>query len=112
MRYQQSEFPLAKTFVNNLALLMHTMSIRKKGLVLEFGVASGERSSTWLASLTNEPICGFDSFDGLPEPWYSGIEKGTFAGPILKVSSHVHLICGLYPGRCPNFSKSTPEKYR
>jgi fibrillarin-like rRNA methylase len=67
VRYQQSEFPLAKTFANNLDLLTYAMSIRKNGFVLEFGVASGQ-TIKHLASLTNEPIYGFDSFEGLTEP--------------------------------------------
>jgi methyltransferase family protein len=109
VRYQQAKFPLAKTFANNLALLTHAMSIRKKGLVLEFGVASG-RTIKHLASLTSEPVYGFDSFEGLPEPWYGGIDKGAFAGPIPKVPSHVHLICGLYSETLPEFLREHSEE--
>src|SRR3954452_11306627 len=58
VRYQQSKFPLAEIFANNLDLLTHAMDIRKEGLILEFGVASG-RTIRHLASLTSQPIYGF-----------------------------------------------------
>ena len=56
VRYQQAKFPLAKTFANNLALLTHAMSIRKKGLVLEFGLRRDERSSIWLRLQANRSM--------------------------------------------------------
>lgn len=39
------------------------------GHIAEFGVGAG-RSLRWLVDLANgQPVHGFDSFEGLPEPW-------------------------------------------
>lgn len=47
------------------------------GLVLEFGVATGDT----LRRITKHrsPSHGFDSFEGLPEDWRTGFDKGSFA---------------------------------
>jgi hypothetical protein len=53
---------------------------RGKATVLEFGVASGDATRSWLSLLRNPELewHGFDTFTGLPEPWIrSGIQ---FAG--------------------------------
>jgi predicted O-methyltransferase YrrM len=48
-----------------------------QGLVLEFGVATG--STLRRIAARRSPCHGFDSFEGLPEDWRTGFEKGTFA---------------------------------
>jgi hypothetical protein len=55
------------------------------GLWLEFGVAEG-KSLQFIAShvpqhgpkITNQVVYGFDSFEGLPEDWRPGFDKGHF----------------------------------
>jgi len=48
---------------------------------LEFGVFRGESLRLWSALLRNSEseLHGFDSFEGLPESWVSGCDKGAFA---------------------------------
>ena len=50
------------------------------GLVLEFGVFSGT-TARYIAEKTGWQIDGFDSFEGLPEPWRDGYDKGKFSRP-------------------------------
>jgi hypothetical protein len=50
---------------------------RAEGLVLEFGVATGDTLSRIAAK--RSPAHGFDSFEGLPEDWRTGFTKGAFA---------------------------------
>jgi hypothetical protein len=67
------------------------------GLVLEFGVASGD-TIRWLARsepLRDRKIYGFDSFKGLPEPW--GCYSIThFACAIPEVPKNVELVIGRF----------------
>src|SRR4051812_11850455 len=55
-----------------------------KVTVLEFGVAAGDATRTWLSLLPNPELSwhGFDTFTGLPTPWIRGdftvAEAGTF----------------------------------
>lgn len=57
-------------------LLRRSMSLRATGgLVLEFGVASGEAINL-LAENTTEKVFGFDSFEGLPDDWRTGYTAG------------------------------------
>lgn len=61
-----------------------------EGLKLEFGVYTGY--SIKLISKYVDKIYGFDSFEGLPENWHSGILKGDFSIKNLpKVPSNVIL---------------------
>lgn len=50
-------------------------------LYLEFGVYRGESMRIWSRLLRNprSHLHGFDSFEGLPESWVRGLEKGHFA---------------------------------
>jgi len=53
------------------------------GLVLEFGVATGLTLREIAAKRL--PAHGFDSFEGLPEHWRDGYEKGVFAQDLPEV---------------------------
>ena len=72
-------------------------------LVCEFGVFMGT-SINCIAKTTTQPIFGFDSFEGLPERWRDGCDKGFFATPQLpKVRNNVTLIKGLFHETIPVF---------
>ncbi len=69
---------------------------RQNGLVLEFGVFGG-RSIQHIAASRNWTVDGFDSFEGLPEFWRDGFEKGHFALQELpQVHSNVRLHKGWF----------------
>ena len=99
----------ARALDTDLDLLTHALSIApKQGLILEFGVASG-RTIRHMASLTGNPIHGFDSFEGLPEAWRTGFEEGAFRQALPQVPSTVSLHKGWFTETLPPFIASTPE---
>ena len=73
------------------------------GLVMEFGVRFGS-SINYLAMCTNEMIHGFDSFEGLPEPWGQH-PKGTYSlgGRLPEIGDNVRLYRGLFKDTLPKF---------
>lgn len=80
------------------------------GLWLEFGVYQG-RSINEIAKRTSQTVYGFDSFEGLPEDWYSDIDfckKGSLDldGILPSVASNVHLIAGWFEDTLPKFVDS------
>jgi len=66
-------------------------------LWLEFGVASGT-TINYISQFTTEKVYGFDSFEGLPEKWRDGFEKGAFNmnGTLPQVNANVELIKGWF----------------
>jgi hypothetical protein len=79
------------------------------GLFLEFGVFKGE-TINFISSKVKNTIYGFDSFEGLPEDWREGFEKGSFATKIPKVNPNVNLIKGWFDNTLPEFLKEHEEK--
>jgi hypothetical protein len=85
----------------------------KSGLWLEFGTYKG-RSINVISTRTELTVYGFDSFEGLPEDWYSDInfcKKGALNlnGILPKVNPNVHLIAGWYENTVPEFVKQLPS---
>jgi hypothetical protein len=72
------------------------------GLILEFGVFSGS-TINHIASLTEQNVFGFDSFEGLPEDWRPDIPKGAFATSLPEVRPNVRLVKGYFDDSLPNF---------
>ena len=66
-------------------------------LWLEFGVFSG-KTINYISKFTNEKVYGFDSFEGLPEKWRDGFDKGWFNtnGNLPTVNNNVELIKGWF----------------
>ncbi len=75
-------------------------------LWLEFGVYKG-KSINYISSFTKDKVYGFDSFEGLPENWVSGLPQGTFNlhGELPKVNSNVVLIKGWFNETLKSFIK-------
>ena len=80
-------------------------------LWLEFGVASG-KTINYISSFTNDTVYGFDSFEGLPEKWRDGFEKGTFNrnGNLPNVNNNVELIKGWINETLDNFIQHHNKK--
>lgn len=94
-----SNFELYDYIVNNIKI---------DGEIMEFGVYEG-RSISYLADKFNKNILyGFDSFEGLPEKWRKGFEKGAFNlnGNLPTVPSNVLLIKGWFNESLPDFLES------
>lgn len=76
------------------------------GLYLEFGVFTGE-TINYIAQKTNNQVFGFDSFEGLPEFWRDGFEKGRFStGRLPQVKQNVTLIKGWFDQTASSFIAS------
>jgi hypothetical protein len=80
------------------------------GLFLEFGVWTGH----WLRQMAevrpDAPFYGFDSFEGLPEPW-STYDKGFFdlGGKLPEMPPNVTLVPGWFDASIPPFLEQHPE---
>jgi O-methyltransferase len=78
---------------------------------LEFGVFEGDSLKTW-SSLNHNletRYWGFDSFEGLPEHWHAGKEKGTFStfGKVPTIDdSRVQFVTGWFQDTLPSFLAS------
>jgi hypothetical protein len=79
------------------------------GLFLEFGVYTGNWINA-LARYREVTFYGFDSFEGLPDPW-SLVGSGHFAlgGQLPKVEPNVVLIKGWFHESLPPFLAEHPE---
>jgi len=85
---------------------VHQFAISKvsvKGLYLEFGVYKGQ-TINFIAKQVPQTVFGFDSFEGLPEFWRDGFDKGTFAlNKLPKVEENVVLVKGYFDQSLPDF---------
>jgi Methyltransferase domain len=82
--FVDEHMPRARSFTDGggyaakIALLDFALGMAPAdGLVLEFGVATGDTLRRIAAM--RQPAHGFDSFEGLPEDWRTGFAKGAFA---------------------------------
>jgi hypothetical protein len=76
------------------------------GLYCEFGVYNGA-SINFIAERTHSVVHGFDSFEGLPEDWRPGREKGTFKVDALpRVRENVQLHKGWFEATLPAFRQA------
>jgi hypothetical protein len=74
-----------------------------QGDVFEFGVASGESFLTFLERCPDRQVYGFDSWEGLPEDWWTR-PKGAFASaPPIFNNPNGHLVKGWYNESAPDF---------
>ena len=84
-----------------------------RGLIVEFGVFRGA-SIRFFASLTQETIYGFDSFEGLREDWKGwAARKGTFdtGGVMPRVPANVSLSKGWFDQTLPAFLAEHREPF-
>lgn len=98
----------------NSDFLRYSLSkVTKSGLILEFGVASGGSISLIARTMPDKTIYGFDSFEGLPEPWYfrEALPKGAYStfGELPAVPKNVTLIKGWFEETLQDFLKEHPE---
>jgi hypothetical protein len=110
-RFVNTHMVKARSFPNKFQLLDYSLAsvpAELKGLYCEFGVYKGE-TVNHIASRTSSLVHGFDSFEGLPEDWRDGFEKGTFQmNGLPKVRDNVCLVKGWFNESLPGWSKSNP----
>jgi hypothetical protein len=116
VRQEAAQFVLANmtktpSFPDKFALLEHSVKsvpLDLKGRYCEFGVYKGE-TVNFIASKTTHEVHGFDSFEGLPETWREGFEKGTFALTNLPaVAPNVTLHKGWFNESLPGWKQKYP----
>jgi hypothetical protein len=103
--------PLHLQFEDRFALLKECTKLSaKNGLFMEFGVYRGDTINFIAKQLPEALIHGFDSFEGLNEPWIfrnTGAFKDVKDFPI--VESNVRLIKGWFNETLPLFMKNNNE---
>lgn len=76
------------------------------GDILEFGVATGESLIAFARLFDNRQCYGFDSFDGIPEQWWTR-PKGSFkSAPPTHDMANVALIDGAFAESIPQFLRT------
>lgn len=101
-------FRYARPFFQPHDTLRHAVEQSpSSGLALEFGVASGRTLAVIASARGQRKVFGFDSFDGLPEDWRWGFDKGAFAGKPPKVTG-AKVIEGLFQDVLPAFLDKHP----
>jgi predicted O-methyltransferase YrrM len=108
-RYVTEHVELHKVRPDRIALLDHCLSlVPASGLVLEFGVYAGSTLTHIADRLPDRPVYGFDSFEGLNEPWmYHGAGMFKVQG-LPEVPGNVTLVKGLFQDTSAQFLASHP----
>lgn len=111
-RYIIENMPTVPYFKDKYELLTYALSkVTLEGQYLEFGVYSGNTINHISSTCPNVQVYGFDSFEGLPESWRSGFEKGAFAKDNLPpVNDNVTLVKGWFDVSIPEFLKEHNEQ--
>ena len=104
-QYAEQHMVNARRATSDAELLKFAIeNITIDGLVLEFGVSGGRTINHIAGLLPHKKVYGFDSFQGLPEKWRSGFEKGMFARSDLpSVRENVELVVGWFDRTLPTF---------
>lgn len=96
-----------------LTYVLETMKLQHPPhtLWLEFGVASG-KTINYISQFTQGTVYGFDSFEGLPETWRPGFEKGAFSshGVLPPVANNVELVKGWFHETLPHFLQTHSDQ--
>jgi hypothetical protein len=108
-----TDFPIV--FADRIAELGYSLSLAdRNGLHLEFGVFRGRSISRLAAFRPDVTFYGFDSFQGLPEPWHrsdaSVYPKGHFTlARLPDVPGNVRLVRGFFENTLDGWLKAHSE---
>jgi hypothetical protein len=110
--YAEDHMRRATRFEDRYAILEHCLSVAPSdGLVLEFGVYSGDTIRRIAEAKPTQKVYGFDSFEGLPEDWREGFEQGQFAlAGLPDVPQNVELIKGWFDKTLPVFCSGRKDE--
>jgi hypothetical protein len=110
-RYLSENAELHKVFDTREALLDHCLGlIPDDGMILEFGVYRGHSLRQIGERLPHRQVFGFDSFEGLPEPWIFN-PTGIFSdanGELPQVPKNVVLVKGFFQDTSEDFLAKHP----
>ena len=98
------EYRAPQDLRQSVDLIDHCLKlIPPEGLILEFGVFKGKSLGYMAERLPRHQLFGFDTFEGLPEPWFI-VSKGVFEvdGPP-SLPKNVGLIKGLFQDTAKDF---------
>ena len=107
----RNEMPGALFCEDRFENLEYALSLRPKGLVLEFGVFRGTTIRLIAKHCGAEKVYGFDSFKGLPEKWVGSRNTATTmdrGGELPQVPANVELVAGLFGDTLPGFLAGHP----
>jgi hypothetical protein len=112
-KYVKEKLYNVPSFESKFSLLDRAINLAEKtGLFCEFGVYTGE-TINYIAKQVNTVVHGFDSFEGLPEYWRNGFDKGTFAledeTQLPSVGENVKLHVGWFDETLPSFIEENSE---
>ncbi len=101
--YYSERMTRANANADKYELLAEALAARScDGMIAEFGVFEGA-TINFIAGETQEPVFGFDCFEGLPEDWRPGFPRGTFSRDVPEVKPNVSLVVGLFEDTLPAF---------
>jgi hypothetical protein len=110
--YIRENFPDIMVFLYRHETIRYAASkISVDGLLVEFGVATGETINQLAKLRPNDRVSGFDSFKGLPEDWSgTGLMAGRFDrnGDIPAVEKNVELVHGWFNESVPAWRAQNP----
>jgi hypothetical protein len=107
-QYATENMQNARRFQSSEALRdFAALNAKPSGMILEFGVYSGASINRLAEKLPSRELFGFDSFQGLPESWRPGYEKGAFScSNVPTVRTNVQLVVGWFNQTLPAFIES------
>jgi len=109
-RFVHERMPTVPTFAHPHETLRFAAGlVAVEGVVLEFGVASGQTLRLLTAHLPGRFVAGFDVFTGLPEDWRTGFPAGAFAQASPPEVPGAELVMGLFADTLPGFLATHPE---
>ena len=104
----------AGAYENRHNMFSTALSQTEEGLYLEFGVAGGNSTRDLAAIRSDRQFYCFDSFEGMPGDWNSGVtgfKKGDIRQANLPdVPSNVSLVVGYFDETLPGFMEEHKEK--
>ncbi|MFC4005056.1 class I SAM-dependent methyltransferase [Prauserella oleivorans] len=107
-RFAREHLTGATAFRKPWETLRYALSLAPAGgMALEFGVATGSTLRV-IAQAREDTVYGFDSFDGLPEDWVTGMPAGSFATSELPDVPGAELVVGLFDDTLPGFLAAHP----
>lgn len=85
--------------------------LMSRGLVLEFGVATGRTLNHFGKLFPDNTVYGFDGFEGLPEAWDWRFRAGHFRQRLPRVRTNCELVVGWFDDTLPGFIKQHQNRH-